>query len=237
MDRELAHILITCLHCGNRGLNIVVGTHIQEYGETTTDPDGDEVFLHIDETIIYHLLSCPVCKNVSLFQNYSIEPDVGIIETILYPSSTIELEGVPVHVKSAYESALKIQALDPVTCLLALRRTFEAICKDKEAEGDTLYDMTSDLIGKGVFPQTLGDACWVIRQAGNEAAHSISTLARAEEVKQIMGFLESIIDYTYSLPIRIKRMKVSILSRGKSKSSTTDVASTNTSSCMEVFSS
>jgi hypothetical protein len=142
---------------------------------------------------------------VTLYQNYTNEIDDE--NDILYPRNTINFEGVPATIKSAFESALKVKGIDKDICLLSLRRTLEAICKDKGASGNTLEKMIRDMIDKNILPQTFDDACWVIRQLGNEAAHAGKTNIYAHETDQVINFVESIIDYLYALPLRRSKLK------------------------------
>ena len=59
----------------------------------------------------------------------------------------------------------------------------------------------------------LDDACWSIRQTGNDAAHADNVKYYPYQVEQIIRYLGTIIDYLYSLPIKISKMKEDILTR------------------------
>lgn len=214
MDSEENQILTDCLHCGNKGLQNVVGRHFHTIGGFINVPYGT-LDTGLAEYYTHFLLSCPVCQNVSLYERYSDEtmPKEFFSGDILYPRSTVTYEGIPHKVKAAFESAIKIENISKEICLIALRRTLEAICKDKNAKGKSLVEMTDDLVEKGVFPPTLKDACWIIRHLGNEAAHADDSTVHQVETKKVIGFVDTIIDYTYSLPIRIAKLKKQIESR------------------------
>lgn len=214
MERSASQILENCYHCGNKGLLNIVGTYEQNLGGPIYDEYGRQVDYDLEEYRKFYLLQCPVCKNVTLFEKYScVMIDPPVIESeILYPRNKIsnDIEGVPSHIRSAFESALKVKNIDDSVCLLSLRRALEAICKDKNAEGNNLYEMTQDLVQKGIFPQGLEDACWIIRHLGNEAAHADEPSIHQIDVAKVIGFIDNIIDYTYSLPIRISKLKAQI---------------------------
>lgn len=97
--------------------------------------------------------------------------------------------------------------IDSAICLLSLRRVLEAICKDKGAVGKDLDTMVKDLIAKKLLPDMLDDACWIIRQLGNSAAHADEKVFYKHQVEQTTEFVKAIIDYLYVLPSEIGNLK------------------------------
>lgn len=98
-------------------------------------------------------------------------------------------------------------------CLLAMRKTLEAICRDKNAKGNSLDIMVQDLIVEKILPESLEDACWIIRYLGNEAAHDNFVSIKQRDIEIVIGFMESIINYIYSQPKIIINLKNEILDR------------------------
>ena len=70
--------------------------------------------------------------------------------------------------------------------------------------------MIEDLIATGVLSPAFSDACWVIRQLGNSAAHADKADIYAYQVEQTIEFVSTIINYLYSMPVRVAEMKKKI---------------------------
>lgn len=128
---ESSHLKHTCFHCGNTGLLIVKYKGSEAFGGLYPDGDYD-----LRQNYTWYLLSCPVCRMLTLYQAYSdesmqvpTEDGWEIIEdySTLYPQCSIDYDGVPREIKSAFEAALKVKNLDHSICLMALRRVLEAV--------------------------------------------------------------------------------------------------------------
>jgi len=61
------------------------------------------------------------------------------------------------------------------------------------------------------------DACWIIRQMGNDAAHADKFRVYTYDIEQVIGYVATIIDYPYSLPYRVEKMKKKIEERKATK--------------------
>ena len=95
----------------------------------------------------------------------------------------------------------------------------EAICKDKGAKGNSLEKMIEDMIANKVLPEMFNDACWVIRQLGNSAAHADKRVYNAHQVEQTIGFMKDIINYLYTLPQQMKSLRSAVDEERKNKDS------------------
>lgn len=201
-----------CYHCGNQGLLPVEYIHKYNYGGPKFDNVGNCVGHELEEDFEWLLLSCPVCHKVTLREEYTNEclREYDPVVEILYPQSTIDFTGVPSNIKTAFESALKVKNIDPAICSLALRRVLEAICKEKGAKGKTLELMIEDMIKKGILPQMFDDACWIVRQLGNSAAHGDDAKFTIHQVDQTIDFMKNILNYLYTMPIKMKKIRSKI---------------------------
>ena len=201
------HILETCYHCGNRGL-LQVGCCDQVNYEDYDN--GDVVGWYED---MYITLKCPACNEVTLYKrstnSYSLQENGEFIyeSEILYPVIHTNKLGVPKNIVTAFEAAKKVQKIDPAICALSLRRVVELICIDKNAIGNNLVSMVNDLENKNILPKTFNDACEILRIIGNEGAHSINISIPKNELNTLIDFLDSIINYLYVIPEKIKRLK------------------------------
>ena len=209
-DKE--YKLQTCYHCGNKGLMSIEHLHSYDYGGPEFDSVGNCVGRELEEKFKWYMLSCPVCHKVTLREEYTNEcfRDYDTVIETLYPKSTIDYTGVPKNIKTAFESALKVKNIDPAICSLALRRVLEAICKEKGANGKTLELMIADMIDRGILPQMFDDACWIVRQLGNSAAHGDNAKFTVHQVDQTIDFMQNILNYLYSLPVKMQKMRSAI---------------------------
>jgi len=209
--------LHTCYHCGNKGLMRIEHIQSLDVGGPIYDSFGEMIDRQLEEHFNWLLLSCPVCGKVTLREEYEDEFCQGyhtFVET-LYPQSTLDYKGVPQNIKTAFESALKVKNIDSAICSLALRRVLEAICKDKGATGRTLELMVKDMIDRGILPEMFNDACWIIRQLGNSAAHGDIRNFSIHQVDQTILFMQDIINYLYTLPVKMQELRKSIEEENK----------------------
>lgn len=216
-EKELK--ILTCYHCGNTGLMRVEGEYKTKRGGPIRDEGNNIVDYDPVERVEMQLLSCPVCHEVTLYKEVFNE-EYGFTDTLEYCYPNIRVKhdaAIPEHIKTAYEAVLKVKNIDEPMCLIGLRRVLEAICKDKGAEGKDLSKMVNDLVNKNVLPEMLDDACWVVRQLGNSAAHGDQTDFYRYEVERATEFVGALIDYIYVLPNRISRFKQKVEEKLKDK--------------------
>lgn len=204
----------TCFHCGNTGLMNYVGNTYWTYDEVERNALGDVVYAVQIEHEYWHVFECPVCHKPVLISEYCFDAQESRPEIKTeYPTIAVSRDGVPKDIYSAFESAVKTKGIDYSICLLSLRRVLEMICKDKGAEGRDLEKKIDDLIEKKIFPPMIEDACWIIRQMGNDAAHADKIPVYTYDIEQVIGYVATIIDYLYSLPYRVEKMKKKIKTR------------------------
>jgi hypothetical protein len=215
-------IITTCYHCGNTG--------VLDYKSTVTWKDEDIVHGGCGEVISYTLIEhidwgfyeCPVCHNPTLIRNYTFDAasysdHVETESTTAFPFPLINKDGVPQTIADAFDAAVKTKGIDLSICLLSLRRVLEMIAKDKEATGKTLEDKINSLVERKELPEMLNDACWIIRQLGNSAAHADDVKFYQYDVERVIEYVAVIIEYLYSLPKRLKDTKDKIIEKKQNK--------------------
>ena len=206
----------TCFHCGNTGLMNYVGNTYWTYDEVERNALGDVIYVVQIEHEYWHVFECPVCHKPVLISEYCFDAQESRPEIKTeYPTIAVSRDGVPKNIYSAFESAVKTKGIDYSICLLSLRRVLEMICKDKGAEGRDLEKKIDDLIEQNILPSMIEDACWIIRQMGNDAAHADKIAVYTYDIEQVIGYVATIIDYLYSLPYRVEKMKQKIKDRKK----------------------
>ena len=219
--------LLTCFHCGNKGLLTVCHRIQQVYGGPVENEAGETVGYEPQETFQWYTLKCPVCKKVTLWECFGAEYMDYTEAKTLYPQSAMDTNGVPENIKTAFESALKVKNIDTAICALALRRVLEAICKDKGAEGKDLEKMITNMIERNILPGMFDDACWIIRQLGNSAAHADKKVFSMHHVDQTIEFVQNIINYLYTLPIKMQKLRSDIEAEKDQPKETPNSADTN----------
>lgn len=206
----------TCFHCGNTGVLKYIGKTRWEDVHVEHDAYGNVEYAQLIEHEDWHIFACPVCHKPVVISEYALDVmDFEATRTVEYPTIAVSPDGVPREIYTAYESAVKTKGIDYAICLLSLRRVLEMICKEKGAKGNTLEKKIDDLVEKKVLPSMIGEACWIIRQMGNDAAHADKVDVFGVEVDQIIGYVGTIIDYLYSMPFRVNKMKKKIEDRRK----------------------
>lgn len=199
--------VLQCYYCGNSTLMNLVGEHKCFWDEN----DGYHGYFN------YQMYACPVCKKVTFYQQYwdsaqSYYYNDGnyediVDEDILYPINTFQGNYLPHKVKEAYEAALKTKNIDSAVCLIALRRTLEIICKEKEAQGRDLWNKIEDLSNKGILPAELKHASTITKTYGNMGAHDMDVSIQRFELEQIIEFVKYILDYLYILPAKLSAIQ------------------------------
>jgi hypothetical protein len=167
-------------------------------------------------TTTYKIYKCPVCKDITLIDHTisnAFEDDIDI----KYPTDNVDYAKVPSNIKTAFEAAVKTKGIDTAICMQSLRRTLEMICKDKNAQGGDLRDKIKDLVDKKILPEMMNDACYIIRQNGNNAAHADDIQFSDYDVDQVIKLVAAIINYLYSMPYRIGQLKESLVKRNQER--------------------
>lgn len=211
--------ILTCYSCGNRGVMKHIGNFSNDEYFEDYDEYGNVICHQLIEEVEWILFECPVCHNPVLVSDYTCQgmPDGYSEITIEYPNLNVNYKGVPESIKNAFTAAVRTKGIDRAICLLSLRRTLEMICKDKSAEGKDLESKIADLVNKKILPEMMNSACWILRQLGNDAAHADDVEFTELDVKECIEFISIIINYLYSMPIRIDQLKSKIEDRKTKK--------------------
>lgn len=205
---DIKTMVHTCFHCGNTGILNFIGQTQCTDEAIDYHENGEIAHRELLGYEDWYVFECPVCnKPVVISQETLSWVDYTYRPHIEYPSVAVPSEGVPKDIYSAFEAAIRTKGIDYAICMLSLRRVLEMICKDKGAEGNDLEKMIDDLIKKNILSPAFADACWIIRQMGNSAAHADKTTIYAYQVDQVIEYVSTIINYLYSMPFRVSKLK------------------------------
>ena len=211
----------TCFHCGNTGVLKFLTQTGWVNEEKEYDEWGNVQFQAVVEHEDWFVFECPVCHKPVIISEYCFDaadyPDNDWEIETRYPNVAVDPEGVPKEIYTAFESAIKTKGIDRSICLLSLRRVLEMICKNENADGKDLQAKIGSLIEKQHFSTAIGDACWIIRQLGNDAAHADQVDVYDNDIDQIIYYIATIINYLYALPYCTEKMKEKIENRKKKR--------------------
>jgi hypothetical protein len=92
---------------------------------------------------------------------------------------------------------------------LMARSALQIILRENNAQGRTLKNEIDDLANKGLLPPIMKDWSDNIRELGNDAAHPRlgQDPTSAEDAKDVMKFLDFLIEYLYDLPNKIEKYR------------------------------
>lgn len=222
MSENKKYTINQCYHCGNKGMMEILHEQHEQFGGNYINADGS-IDYDIEEHYSWTLLKCPVCRKISLLQNYTDEsmfnPNVGqeFYEKNIYPLNSYNLNNVPNEISSTFEAALKVKEINTDLCLAGLRKVLELICKDNKAVSRTLERKIEDMINKNIFPKEMEVAYWIIRQAGNKAVHDKVLGLTKNDIDEIATLLYSIINYLYIIPKKMLKLKDKLNEKSEGK--------------------
>ena len=211
---------ILCDHCGNRSrmLRICEGKYTQVFG---SEFDVQQGYIE-DLERRWQVLLCSSCEGVIVLQNSGWSTEEYIVhvdeqgeefwerpfrQKILYPSQRKQLSHLPPSVAKAYEIAIKVLPIEPISFAVFAGRTLEFVCKDKEAKGKNLKDQLDDLAKRGEIPEVLADMAHSIRFFRNYGVHAneIEAIYR-EDADDLRQLCETVLEYVYEFRPMIERV-------------------------------
>lgn len=100
-------------------------------------------------------------------------------------------------------------ASSPSMIVMGCRSTLEAVCKDKTGSDGKLVNLINKMAETGVIPEALKQWAHTIRIFGNDAVHDSSKCFSHEEAMEIRNITRLLLEFIYSFPARIERMRQS----------------------------
>ena len=89
------------------------------------------------------------------------------------------------------------------------RGALQVVLREREARGAKLWQEIEDLASKGLLPPIMKEWSDNVRELGNESAHPKpgQPPTAPADAKDIMQFLDFLLEYLYTLPHRIKEYR------------------------------
>jgi hypothetical protein len=208
-EHKMTESAYKCGHCG-----IDVRMFIVYEGEhTITDngSDGDVWFADF-----YQLLLCPSCNSINFIKTsydhetapIDWEGNYDVVGEYLFPIiKSGNFKNLPILVEKSYAKAIKFKRLDPTASVVFSRKTLEAICDDKKANGKNMYERINNLAEKTAIPTLLQDAAHSVRALGNEGAHRHDVEISVDDAETLLALCDAIIGYVYEAPQLVQRIQ------------------------------
>lgn len=181
---------------------------------------------------------CPACGRQATFERFNVD-DISVGNHILghrrcpndacqahlffisegakllatFPAERIPFEKalIPDKVASAFEEAITCHAEECfIAAAVMIRRTFEEVCHERDATGDSLRERIRSLQEKIVIPKELFEGMDELRLLGNDAAHVESReydKIGKEEVEVGIEFAKEILKAVYQYEHLLSRLR------------------------------
>lgn len=195
-----------CPHCGNRAPQRLVYTH--DYAPAAYTSDGKRV---PDIEGKYYVAVCESCGDLLVYDAFSDIPNsqnfAGPHTNLVFPNSGRLDNSVLERVRECYDEALRIKSIAPNAFAVQIRRTLEALCADRSANGRNLQERLKKLAEKGEIPPVLAEMTAILRLLGNIGAHLAKERVKPTDVWIIDDFVRAVIEYVYVAPSRVREFR------------------------------
>jgi len=199
---NLAIYQITCPFCMERG-NFKVAFHAEK-----KKPNSDK-------KLNFDTLECGNCKGYVMVlwsaTEHAFNQGHHDYHVLPWP---LKIEKYPKHWPEAIgrywlqaKRNLRDENWDAVVVMA--RSALQLALRDCKATGKNLKQEIIDLASKGVLPPIMAEWSDQVRELGNDSAHPEPGQAptNAQDARDIVGFLDFLLEYLYTLPYRIQQYR------------------------------
>jgi len=182
-----------------------------EVGNFTIEFHAEKKKSNNGKTLNFDTLKCNNCAGyVMALWSTSSSRGVSIHEYRVLPWP-LRVEKYPEHWPETV-GRFWIQARRKLTdenwdaAVMMARSSLQAALREQNAEGRNLKQEIDDLAKKGILPLIIQDWAHNVRELGNESAHPKSDQEATDpkDAKDIVNFLDFLLEYLYTLPKKIK---------------------------------
>lgn len=207
-----------CPHCSNTAPQKLI-----DYSVSLHNDDGAHN---------YFFTQCLTCLEALVYRhidprNTSPEISHGRFKLdqyeLMWPQPGDLHPSVPESVRRIYSEASAIKSRAPNAFANQIRRSLEALCKDRGTNKRVLAQSLKELSSRGEIPPTLADMTDVLRQLGNIGSHAGDQEIDPDYVDVIDDFFRAIVEYVYIAPHKVNEFKARLdyVSKLKSGGKTT----------------
>ena len=210
MGDEVKKLSVDCTLCNRTTNHDVLFTE-------ETGGFSEEAGIHWGDA--HHMIRCRGCGTVSFAVVSWDSEDLDnegqpFVKMALYPSRGVRKPidddfHLPFKVRGVYlETLTALSNKAPILAAIGIRAVVEAICADKESDGDNLENKIDDLVAKGYLAAEQANFLHLQRFMGNTAAHEIEAPER-RELSAAVDIVENMLKTLYVLPELAKKMRKS----------------------------
>lgn len=204
----------TCKECSKETSHKIIATYT-ELG--TEDCGGGH---SVDWTEKNQIIQCLGCETVSFrvastfSEDWDFDRDGNAYynETVkYYPARSEGLKAInsyllPENVQRIYEeTVLAIENEQNILAGIGIRALVETICKDLNAEGDSLFQKIESLGAKSIITNEGISTLHKFRALGNNAAHEVKKHNK-QQLSLAIQIIEHMLDGTYIIPHRVSEV-------------------------------
>ncbi len=191
---------ITCPFCLEKG-NFSTAFHAEKKKHNS------------DKKLNFDTLECGNCKGYVMVLWSAGEYSGGLYGYRVLPWP-LKIESFPEH-WSADVGRYWLQAKRNVkdenwdAAALMARSALQIALREQKARGSSLKQEINDLASKGILPPIIKKWSDEVRELGNESAHPApgQPATNSEDAKDIVEFLDYLLEYLYTLPYQIKQYR------------------------------
>jgi hypothetical protein len=193
-------MIVECTHCRSHVQATVHGQY-----EKLSDGSGPSHLLS--------MLSCDQCKNPILIRQANVgnmaEGDKWDTPFQVFPSLDARVNpNAPREIQSAFEEACACYRAQAYTAsAIMCRKTLEGVCEVHGIKAGNLAKSLREMRDKGVIDDRLYEWSDLLRMAGNEAAHGVGLSIGQADARDILEFINAILDYIFSFRDRFEEFK------------------------------
>jgi hypothetical protein len=195
-----ASMIVECTHCRSHVQARIHGSY-----QKLSDGTGPSHLLS--------MLSCDQCRNPILIRQANIgnmaEGDKWDTPFQLFPSLDARINpNAPRDIQSAFEEACACYRAQAYTAsAIMCRKTLEGICEAHGIKAGSLAKSLSAMRDKELIDNRLYEWSDSLRLAGNEAAHGVGLSIGQADARDILEFINAILDYIFSYRDRFEEFK------------------------------
>jgi len=151
----------------------------------------------------HFILQCQNCDEIIYLltkenKEYFVYPFVGIDPPFVVNDS---------FDKSYKEGIACLNVGAPLSAVAMFRRCSQIISEDKGAKDNVLYDKVNSLIEVGTLKGMFEEIADIIREVGNDGAHPNKFEPSLQDAKDVLGFLNLLIENLYVYPAKLEELK------------------------------
>ncbi len=209
---------VVCSRCNGKTKHAVLARVLQHAIETIAGHTGYEAVRKFD------IVQCRGCEEISFVSDFSCSEDYFVdplTEEGEYPHiiqvypprqeglrliSDSDMDTLPFIVMRIYQETHRAASEgNQILAGMGIRALIEAVCKEKSAPGDNLFQKIDGLVGLGVLTHDGADILHKLRLLGNEAAHEHKP-PTDETIEAAIQIAEHLLQTVYVLPVVANRL-------------------------------